>query len=233
VRASWDAFTQYNRMNVDATQLLLQAARGMPLERFVLASSSSVYGDAERMPTPETAPLRPVSPYGVTKVAAEHLAHLYWHNFEVPTVCLRYFTVYGPRQRPDMAFNRLIAATLSGKPFQVFGDGTQTRDFTFVQDAVNATIAAARCGKPGATYNIGGGSRRSMNDVLASLANVMRAPVDRVYTGRQVGDARDTGADISRARRDLLFEPAADFAAGLEAQLNWQRTILTTLGTAR
>jgi len=157
VRTSWDEFDVYVRQNVTATQRLLAAAGKAPLERFVVASSSSVYGDAESLPTGEDVVPRPVSPYGATKVATEQLAHIYWRNFGVPTVTLRYFTVYGPRKRPDMAFNRLIACSLDGQPFEVFGDGNQTRDFTFVTDAVAGTIAAGIGAEPGMAYNIGGG----------------------------------------------------------------------------
>jgi UDP-glucose 4-epimerase len=230
VRASWSDFGLYARANIDATQRLLEAAREVALERFVLASSSSIYGDAEAMPTGEDVRPQPVSPYGVTKVAAEHMAHVYWRNFGVPTVCLRYFTVYGPRQRPDMAFNRLIAGALVGEPFAMFGDGTQTRDFTFVTDAVNGTIAAGQCGRPGRAYNLGGGSRRSMNDVLGSLGELLGSHVEREYVARQAGDARDTAADICLARQDLGYEPSFEFEAGLSAQLDWQRAMLVSLG---
>ncbi len=208
VRPSWDEFDLYTQLNVTATQRLLQAASTVSLDRFVLASSSSIYGDAETLPTAEDVTPRPVSPYGVTKMATEHLAQVYWRNFGVPTVCLRYFTVYGPRQRPDMAFNRLITRTLEGEPFHVFGDGEQTRDFTFVADAVSATILAGEHGRPGGAYNIGGGSRRSMNSVLDALDALTGTPVDRVYVGRQRGDARDTAADIALARADLGYEPS-------------------------
>lgn len=224
VRVSWDQFDLYMRLNVSATQRLLDAAREAPLERLVIASSSSIYGDAEALPTSEDVMPRPVSPYGVTKVATEHLAQVYWRNFGVPTVCLRYFTVYGPRQRPDMAFHRLITKSLAGEPFEVFGDGEQTRDFTFVADAVNGTVSATRGGRPGSAYNIGGGSRRSMNDVFDTLGDVLGTPVGRLYLDPQLGDARDTAANISRARRELGFEPSIDFKAGLEAQVQWQRT---------
>jgi nucleoside-diphosphate-sugar epimerase len=230
VRPSWDQFQLYTRQNIDATQRLLDAARGCALKRLVFASSSSVYGDAERIPTDEVA-LRPVSPYGVTKVACEHLAQAYWRNFEVPVVGLRYFTVYGPRQRPDMAFSRLITATLNGEPFRVFGDGDQTRDFTFVTDAVAATIAAAQVGTRGAVYNIGGGSRYSMNSVMDSLGALIGAPVEREYISRQSGDARDTAAEISSARRALGYEPATDLTRGLAAQLEWQRTAAAQMET--
>lgn len=224
VRTSWDDFSLYTNLNLNATQRLLDAARSASLERFVIASSSSIYGDAESFPTSEDTVPRPVSPYGITKVATEQLAQVYHRTFGVPTVCLRYFTVYGPRQRPDMAFNRLIACALGGEPFEVFGDGNQTRDFTYVADAVSGTISAGECGVPGSSYNIGGGSRRSMNSVFRTLEKLLAAPVARDYRDRQMGDARDTAADIGRARRELGFEPSFDFASGLAAQLDWQRS---------
>jgi nucleoside-diphosphate-sugar epimerase len=225
VRASWNEFQLYTTRNVDATQRLLGAARSASLERFVMASSSSIYGDAEMLPTHEDVDPRPASPYGVTKVATEHLAMIYWRSCRVPTVCLRYFTVYGPRQRPDMAFNRLIACALAAKPFDVFGDGNQTRDFTFVADAVSGTIGAGLSGVPGSAYNIGGGSRRTLNSVLETLGDLIGTRVERRYRDRQVGDARDTAADIGRAQRDLGYAPSFSFDAGLKAQLDWQRAI--------
>lgn len=226
VRISWEQFDLYSRLNVTATHRVLEAARDVSLQRLVIASSSSVYGDAETLPTNEDVGPRPVSPYGVTKVATEQLAQVYWRNFGVPTVCLRYFTVYGPRQRPDMAFHRLISRALEEKPFEVFGDGEQTRDFTFVADAVSGTLATAECGKVGAAYNIGGGSRRSMNSVLETLGSLLGRRVDRIYRDHQPGDARDTAADISRAHRELGFEPSIAFRSGLQAQLEWQRELM-------
>lgn len=223
VRTSWKDFDIYSSRNVGATQRLLHAAMGRPVEQVVLASSSSVYGDSETLPTRESATLRPVSPYGITKVATEHLARVYWRSFDVPTVCLRYFTVYGPRQRPDMAFNRVIRAALNEEPFKVFGDGNQTRDFTYVTDAVDGTIAAAVSAPPGAVYNIGGGSRRSMNSVFTTLGELLEVPVQLTFRDREPGDARHTAADISRAREDLGFEPSFEFADGLRLQLEWQR----------
>lgn len=225
VRISWEQFDLYIRRNVTSTLRLLDVARKVSLERVVIASSSSVYGDAETLPTREEIIPRPISPYGVTKIAAEHLAQVYWRNFEVPTVCLRYFTVYGPRQRPDMAFNRLISRALAGEPFEVYGDGKQTRDFTFVADAVAGTLAASECGRPGAAYNLGGGSRRSINDVLETLGALLGRPVERIYGKPQPGDARDAAADISRARVELGYEPSYAFHLGLESQLEWQQAL--------
>ena len=223
VRASWEQFDLYTRQNVTTTQRLLHAATISPVDRLVIASSSSIYGDAERMPTSEDVVPRPVSPYGLTKVAAEHLAQVYWRNFGVATICLRYFSVYGPRQRPDMAFSRLISCALQDEPFAVYGDGEQTRDFTFVSDAVEGTIASASRGRLGATYNIGGGGRHSMNSAVEALASLIGARIECRYQQPQRGDARDTSADIRRARRDLGFTPSQDFRSGLEAQLRWQR----------
>jgi nucleoside-diphosphate-sugar epimerase len=232
VRESWNHFDLYERRNVSATHRLLDAARHVSLKRFVLASSSSIYGDAESLPTQEDLTPRPVSPYGITKVAAELLAYLAWRNFGLPTIRLRYFTVYGPRQRPEMAFSRLIANTLAGSPFDVFGDGTQTRDFTFVTDAVSGTIAAASRGQLGSAYNIGGGSRHSMNEVITVLGDVTGRHVERRYRARSISDARHTAADIGRARRDLGFDPSCPLEAGLAAQLEWQcsRTSSTPRG---
>jgi nucleoside-diphosphate-sugar epimerase len=224
VRASWDDFQLYSRRNVDATQRLLQACRTSNAERVVIASSSSIYGDAETLPTPEDVIPQPVSPYGATKVTTEHLARIYWRSFGVPTVCLRYFTVYGPRQRPDMAFNRMIDSALNEKPFMVFGDGNQTRDFTYVGDIVSGTLAAGERGREGATYNLGGGSRRTMNSVFETLEELLGQPFERVYIEAQRGDAQDTAADISRARAELGFEPSLAFRSGLAAQLEWQRS---------
>jgi UDP-glucose 4-epimerase len=223
VRASWGReFATYTSHNVLATQRLLEHVKDQGSERVVVASSSSVYGDAERLPTSEADLPRPYSPYGVTKLAAEHLALLYARNFGVPAVAMRYFTVYGPRQRPDMAFHRFIRALLAGAPIGVHGDGGQTRDFTFVGDAVAANLAAAERGVNGTAYNVGGGSRVSVNDVLERLGRIAgRTPVVE-HGPAQAGDPRDTGADIARARRDLGWEPRTSLDEGLARQLAWQ-----------
>ena len=224
VRASWGReFESYTRHNVLATQRLLERYRGTAVERVVVASSSSVYGDAERLPTSETDLPRPFSPYGVTKLAAEHLALLYARNFGVPVVALRYFTVYGPRQRPDMGFHRFITALLQGRPITLYGDGEQTRDFTYVDDAVAANLAAAERGVQGSAYNIGGGSRVSENHELAELARIAGIAPIVEHGAAQPGDPRDTGADIARARADLAWSPTVPLAEGLARQVAWQK----------
>jgi UDP-glucose 4-epimerase len=228
VRKSWGRdFQTYTRLNVDATQRLLEACVGKPIERLVYASSSSVYGDAVELPMREEALLQPVSPYGVTKLAAEHLCHLYFVNYRVPTVSLRYFTVYGPRQRPDMGFNRFFAAVLAGRPLVQYGDGLQTRDFTFVADAVAATATAAVRATPGGVYNIGGGSRVSVRDVFDMIARVSGRSVQIDHQPVQKGDMRDTYADTSRAERDFGFRPTVDLETGLRTMFRWMEAIRT------
>jgi UDP-glucuronate 4-epimerase len=225
VRKSWGAdFRTYIDHNIDATQRLLEAAKGKPdLHRFVYASSSSVYGDVAPIPMREDAYLQPLSPYGVTKLAAEHLCHLYFANYGVPTVSLRFFTVYGPRQRPDMAFNRFIRAAFGQSPITLYGDGEQTRDFTFIADIVAANLAAGDRGRPGAVYNIGGGSRVSVTEVLALVAELTGRTLDIRREETQKGDMRDTFADTSRARADLGFRPGWTLRDGLAAEVEWLR----------
>jgi UDP-glucuronate 4-epimerase len=225
VRSSWGArFASYDRNNVLATQRLLEAARSRPQLRLVYASSSSIYGGAERLPTAEETLPRPFSPYGVTKLAAEHLCALYHGNHGLPAVSLRYFSVYGPRQRPDMAFNRFCRAALRGESLTVFGDGRQTRDFTFVDDVVAATRAAAVApAAPGRVYNIGGGSRVSVREVLGLIASFSGRPLEVRYEDAESGDVRHTGAETERARRDLGFRPSTSVEAGLGAEFEWMR----------
>ena len=227
VRKSWGRdFDVYTVNNIEATQVLLEACVGEPIERLVYASSSSVYGDLVAMPMREDALPQPVSPYGVSKLAAEQLCYLYFVNFGVPTVSLRYFTVYGPRQRPDMGFHKFLKATIQGLPIAVYGDGEQTRDFTFVDDIVAASIAAAERGVPGRVYNIGGGSRVSLNDVLDMIGRVAgRQPVI-AREDAQKGDMRHTYADTERARADLAFRPSTDLERGLAAEFAWLTGIL-------
>jgi nucleoside-diphosphate-sugar epimerase len=229
VRKSWGReFHTYAAHNIEATQVLLEACAGRPVERFVYASSSSIYGDAVPIPMREDARPQPVSPYGVTKLAAEHLCHLYHVAHGVPTVSLRYFTVYGPRQRPDMAFHRFLRAALAGEPIVIYGDGAQTRDFTYVADAVAATLAAADRGRPGGVYNIGGGSRVSINEVLELVARVTGRRLAIRREPAQKGDMRDTYADTSLARAELGFLPTVDLAWGLEQERRWLEASLAS-----
>lgn len=225
VRKSWGRdFRVYTANNVDATQALLEALVGRRIERLVYASSSSVYGDGAPIPVTEDALPQPVSPYGVTKLAAEQLCYLYAVNHGVPAVALRYFTVYGPRQRPDMAFHRFIRAARAGQPITVYGDGEQTRDFTFVSDAIAATLAAGDRGHPGRVYNIGGGARVSVNQVLDLVSQIAGCRLSVRYEPAQKGDMRDTFADTGRARTDLGFRPAVSLEEGLTAEYRWLST---------
>jgi nucleoside-diphosphate-sugar epimerase len=222
VRPSWGAdFSRYVSRNILATQALLEAARTVPLRKLVYASSSSVYGDAESYPTAETVRPRPVSPYGVTKLAAEHLCELYRTGFGVPTVSLRLFTVYGPRQRPDMAFSRLVSAALRSTVFELYGQGTQTRDFTFVADVVRAMECAAGSPFTGVA-NIGGGARTSMNEVVEIVSSLAGRPVIRRLPVQR-GDVRDTAADTQTAFRGFGYVPQVDLRAGLAAMVAAER----------
>jgi nucleoside-diphosphate-sugar epimerase len=222
VRTSWGPdFVDYLRHNVTATQRLLEACKGRSLHKLVYSSSSSVYGDAESYPTPESTRPQPISPYGVTKLAAEHLCETYRKSFGVPVASLRLFSVYGPRQRPDMAFSRLVRAALSGEPFEVYGDGRQTRDFTFVADVVRAMRDAAGspwCG----VANVGGGSRTSLNEVLAVVGELV-GDVRVIRRPRAVGDVRDTAADISTAEAAFGYRPRTSLREGLAAMVAAER----------
>ena len=222
VRPSWGGlFDRYVRDNVLATQRLLEALKEVKIDRLVFAGSSSVYGDAEMFPTKETALPRPVSPYGVTKLAAEHLALLYSKNFGVPVVSVRYFTVYGPRQRPDMAFSRFMQGLIDGDAIEVFGDGEQTREFTYVSDAVEGTIKAATASVVGQVFNLGGGSRVTVNRVLATLEEISQMKVRRQVLPVAPGDPRHTGASINLARERLGWEPRVSLREGLANQWRW------------
>jgi nucleoside-diphosphate-sugar epimerase len=222
VRPSWGSqFDQYVRDNIIATQRLLEGLKGSPIKRLVFAGSSSVYGDAEMFPTRESALPRPVSPYGVTKLAAEHLTHLYTRNFDIPAVSVRYFTVYGPRQRPDMAFARFMRALSHGQEIEVYGDGEQTREFTYVSDAVEGTIKAAGADVIGQVFNLGGGSRVTVNQVLATLEEISGIEVRRQNLPAAPGDPRHTGASINLARERLGWEPRVSLRDGLDKQWRW------------
>jgi nucleoside-diphosphate-sugar epimerase len=221
VRASWgQSFESYLHDNVLATQRLLEAARVRgEVRKVVYASSSSVYGETPDVPMRESSATAPHSPYGVTKLAAEHLCELYRRNFGLPAVSLRYFTVYGPRQRPDMGFHRFISAILKGEAIRVYGDGEQTRDFTYVSDAVQANVAAMS-GSAVGVFNIGGGSRVTLNEVLAALGEIV-GPVRVERAAPQAGDVRHTCADTTAARDALGYAPRVTLREGLAAQAAW------------
>lgn len=223
VRASWaDAFDQYVERNVTATQRLLEAAAGTGLRRFVYASSSSIYGNALTSPTTEETLPRPHSPYGVTKLAAEHLCGVYARNHGVPTVALRYFTVYGSRQRPDMAAHRLVEAAITGAPFVVFGDGSQLRDVTHVRDVVAANLAAAASdAAPGTIVNIAGGSTITLRQLAEHVERLTDRTIDLRFTDAQPGDVRRTSASIDAAEELLGWRPATSLDEGLREQVAW------------
>lgn len=228
VRGSWGKqFAEYERHNVFATQRLLEALRDMPRVRFVYASSSSVYGDAP-LPMSEDARPLPLSPYGVTKLAAEQLVRVYWKSYGLSANALRFFTVYGPRQRPDMAFNRFIASVGRGEPITLYGDGNQTRDFTYVDDVVEACVRAAECESEGETFNVGGGARVTVSDVLVQLGEITGKSVRIKHQAGQRGDAPHTSASISHARDVLGWQPRVSLSEGLERQVAWQLGAVAT-----
>ncbi len=215
-----DVFPLYVRENLLASRRLFEAAARARV-RTVLASSSSIYGDAETYPTAEdTVPL-PISPYGVTKLACEHLARAYGSEFGLDAVTVRYFTIYGPRQRPDMAFTKMVSCLAEDRPFELYGDGSQSRSFTYVDDAVEATIAAMELGAVGATYNVGGGAEVSMLEAIETLGDVSGRRLEVVCKARRDGDVARTAADITRIRAALGWEPTTPFRDGLAAQWRW------------
>jgi len=222
VRESWgQSFETYTNNNILVTQRLLEASKDSSVERFIYASSSSVYGNATNIPVTEDEPTLPVSPYGVTKLAAENLCLLYHKNYGIPAIALRYFTVFGPRQRPDMAFNKFINAILQKKPIHIFGDGEQTRDFTYIEDAVEANMLAMERGEPGSIYNIGGGARISVNRTIELLESILGKKATRNYSDPQKGDVLHTWADTTRAQTDLGFAPRYDVEKGLKKECEW------------
>ena len=227
VRMSWGKdFAVYVRQNIEATQRLLEAAKDAPdLKRLVYASSSSIYGNAERYPTSEEDRPQPVSPYGVTKLAAEHLCSLYASNFGVPTVSLRYFTVYGPGQRTDMAFTRFVRAAVLDELISIYGTGEQIRDFTFVDDVVAANIAAASTPDvpPGTVLNVAGGSNVSVLDTLRILSDLNGRPLRVEHTESVKGDVFRTGGDTAKITRVLGWKPTVTIEQGLARHLDWAR----------
>jgi UDP-glucuronate 4-epimerase len=220
VRGSFGAsFRTYARHNIEATQRLLEQAIDAPLQAFVYASSSSVYGDDVPTPTAEDAPTTPLSPYGMTKVAAEQLAGVYFRSHGIPVVGLRYFSVYGPRQRPDMAFARFIGQLVTERQITLYGDGRQVRDFTYVDDIVDGTLAAGSRAAPGAIYNLGGGHPVELVDAIDRLAKLLDRPANLQRLPAIPGDVAHTSADASRARADFGFEPRVPLKEGLKRQV--------------
>lgn len=229
VRRSWGTdFSSYIRANIAVTQRLLEAAKDSSITRFVYASSSSVYGDARRYPTKEDDLPQPVSPYGVTKLAAEHLCTLYWKNFQVPTVSLRYFTVYGPGQRPDMAFTRFLTSAYQKSSIEVYGDGEQVRDFTFVSDVVEANLlAAVNPLAVGQVFNVAGGSHVTVNQVLGLIENIRAAgPLNIDYRAKVAGDVHRTGGDSQKITEMLGWRPTVSLEDGLKAQARWIQDLI-------
>jgi UDP-glucuronate 4-epimerase len=220
VRSFGGIFPVYVRQNVLASQCVFEAAAKAGA-RVVFASSSSIYGDAEAYPTPEDTAPKPISPYGITKLACEHLAHAYGREFDLDAVMLRYFNAFGPRQRPDMAFTRMVFCLAEGRPFELYGDGTQSRSFTYVDDVVEATIRAMEAAPPGAVYNVGGGEEVSMLHAIETLARVAGRELEVVRSPRLAGDVRRTAAETSRIGTDLGWRAQTPFEEGLRAQWNW------------
>ena len=228
VRPSWGkGFLDYTERNINATQIILEAAIDAPnLKRLVYASTSSIYGDAETFPTPETVCPQPVSPYGITKLAAERLGKLYHQNFGVPCVYLRYFTVYGPRQRPDMAFHKFFKWILQDQPISIYGDGQQTRDFTFISDAVAANLLAAIVPLAvGEVFNIGGGSRVVLAEVINIMEEIVGRPIKKNFVEKARGDARHTSADVSKAETILGYQPQVSLTEGLRQEWEWMKSL--------
>ena len=220
VRSFGDVFPLYVERNVLASQRVFEAAAEAET-RVVFASSSSVYGEAERYPTPEETPPRPLSPYGITKLACEHLARACGKSLGLDVVTLRYFNAYGPRQRPDMAFPRVIGALLEGRPFTLFGDGGQSRSFTYVRDVVAASILAMEGAEAGSVYNVGGGEEATMNETIALLERISGRRLEVERTEAVAGDQRRTKADTTRIRDDLGWQPSTLLEDGLQAQWDW------------
>src|SRR5436309_1536834 len=220
VRSFGDVFEEYVRRNLLASRRVFEAAASARV-RVVFASSSSIYGEAERYPTPEETEPRPISPYGITKLGCEQLAHAYAQGFGLDAVVLRYFTFYGPRQRPDMALARIVDALARGSSFELYGDGLQSRSFTYVADGVEATMAAMERAEAGSVYNVGGGEEATMREAIATLERVSGRTLDLVESPAVAGDVRRTSADATRIGRDLGWRPTTTLEDGLRAQWEW------------
>jgi len=222
VRSSWGReFSRYTENNIMATQRLLETAKELKLAKFVYASTSSVYGDTDDLPMREDGGTRPVSPYGATKLAAEHLCYLYWKAYGVPTVALRFFTVYGPRQRPDMFFHIFMRALQRGEEVPLYDDGEQTRDFTYCTDIVDGLLNAAFYSGTGEVFNLGGGSQTSVLDAIAIVERIAGRKARIKRCDRQKGDVRHTKARLDEAKWKLNYAPKFDLEAGLAAEWEW------------
>lgn len=227
VRGGWERnFEIYVKNNITITHRLLEETKEFPLKKFVLASTSSIYGESS-LPMREDNVLRPISPYGITKLTAENLCYLYYKTYKVPIIILRYFTVYGPRQRPDMAFHKFIKALLNNEEITIYGDGNQTRDFTYISNAVEATIAAAQSKVTGEVINIGGGAQLTVNETLGILEEITRKKARTRYIEKQRGDVFHTFADISKAKRLLNYQPKVELRKGLEKEVAWLKEKVT------
>jgi len=226
VRKSWGGnFSVYIKNNIQTTQKLLEAAKEIPVIKFIFASSSSVYGLCPELPMSETSSLYPLSPYGVTKLAAEQLCSLYFKNFGVSTLSLRFFTVYGPGQRPDMAFHKFFKAIAEEKEITVYGDGKQTRDFTYIDDIIDANLAALRKGKIGEIYNIGGGNKEKLEDIFPMIEQICQKKIKIKKVERQKGDVPHTFARIEKAKKDLNYSPKITLQEGLKEEWLWLRKL--------
>ena len=227
VRQSWGRyFNNYLENNVLLTNNLLDQVKNFKIKKFVFASSSSVYGDQEVFPIPESAPKNPMSPYGVTKLAAENICNAFFEAYGIPIIRLRYFTVYGPRQRPDMAFHLFMRKILDNKPIKVFGDGNQKRDFTYVKDIVNATIASAFHPGGNECFNVGSHRTTSVNDIFTIMKKICNKDKIKIeYVEKQKGDVLHTYSDINKAVKLINYSPSVSLEEGLELQCNWMKSL--------
>ena len=226
VRSSWGKyFKSYTDNNILATQMLLESVKNKKLKKFVYASSSSVYGDCN-LPMKEDIRPIPISPYGVSKLAAENLCQLYNENYNVPTISLRYFTVYGPRQRPDMAFHKFIKAIFQGEKIIVYGSGKQTRDFSYIDDVVNANILAMNFSGNGEIFNIGGGTRIKLEDVITLIGQLMGKKPNIEFVSQQKGDVKDTQSDVTKSSCLLSYSPKIIIEKGLPKEIEWIESLL-------
>ena len=226
VRSSWGKeFVRYSDNNLMATQMLLEAVKKAQPAKFVYASTSSVYGDTDDLPMREEGQTRPVSPYGVSKLAAEHLCYLYWKAFKVPTVALRFFTVYGPRQRPDMFFHIFMRGLLRNEEIPLYDDGEQTRDFTYCSDIVDGVLGAAFYAGSGEVFNLGGGAETSLLNAIALIEKIAGRKAQLRRSDRQKGDVRHTRASIEAARAKLDYEPRVGLEMGLARQWDWIKSL--------